>query len=66
MKKKMFIAILALLVILSTLTGCGHGSAHMSRCDFCADEKKCETRTLFGDKVEICADCQAFMGTVFQ
>lgn len=63
--KKMLSIILLLVILLTILCGCGRG-VQSAKCDFCADEKPCMTKTFLGDEVKICDDCQALMGTVFQ
>lgn len=52
MKKN--ITILALLIVLlSLLAGCGQ----KVECDFCNEVKKCETRYMLGEGINICKDC---------
>ena len=62
------IAIITLLTTLTTLSGCDMDASgtEITRCDFCADEKPCQSKTFMGDEVKICDECQAFMGTVFE
>lgn len=53
MKKKMIVAMVLLGALLFTLTGCGQRAV----CDFCGEEKKCETRTMLGEEINVCEDC---------
>lgn len=35
-------------------TGCGK----KVKCDFCGETKSCQKKTIFGEEVNICSDCQ--------
>lgn len=34
------------------------GCKKKAECDFCGETKKCKTETIFGEKVNICSDCE--------
>lgn len=53
MKKKAVFVLLTFLLLMATLAGCGRKAV----CDFCSEEKKCETRTMLGEEINICEDC---------
>lgn len=52
--KKLLIITIMIASMLSTMTGC----AQKTKCDFCADEKYCDTQTMWGEEVHICNECQ--------
>ena len=58
MKKKMIVVFALIAALLSTLAGCGQ----KVECDFCGEEKKCETSSLFGDEINVCEDCLDELG----
>ncbi len=55
MKKKIIATIAAGTLLLSMLTACGQKAT----CDFCGEEKICATKSVFGEEIKICGDCQS-------
>ena len=54
MRKKMIATVTLLVMLLAMLlTGCKKTAV----CDFCGEKGKCETRTVFGEELDICVDC---------
>ena len=60
--KKVFAAITILMVLLSVMSGCGK----KVKCDFCADEKKCEAIEILGDELNICKECKKELAEMFE
>lgn len=52
--KKRIVGLMLVVTIMGVLAGCG-GKAE---CDFCGEEKRCETRTVWGEEIHCCKDCQ--------
>ena len=55
MKKKIIAAIAACMLLLSILTACGQKAT----CDFCGKEKVCTIKSVLGEEIAICGDCQS-------
>ena len=56
MKKRLskVLALVSVMVMLTiSLTGCGK-----TTCDICGNEARCKSVEFFGEKVNICGDCQ--------
>lgn len=60
MKKKLFVVTVAAALLLG-LIGCGAKTT----CDFCGEEKHCETKTVMDGEFHICEDCINEMETAF-
>ena len=50
MKKRIFVC---LCLVAMFATGCGN----KVECELCGEEKAGETRTVFGEKTDVCDDC---------
>ena len=48
-------------MVMATLAGCGK-----VECDFCGDEKRCETRTVWGEEINCCKDCLDELNDMFR
>ncbi len=60
MRKTRFIfTVLAILVAFSSCNP-------KSECDFCGKEKSCKTTILYDEEVNICDDCSAEIGNMFE
>ena len=53
MRNKIVALILTMLTLITMLTGCGN----KVECDLCGEEKKCTTKTIFGEEISLCKDC---------
>ena len=52
---KKTIAILKVsIMLMMVLTGCGK----KAECYFCGEEKRCNTKTIMGEKLDYCKDCE--------
>ena len=54
MRNKIIALALMALTLVTMLVGCG---GNKTKCDFCGEEKKCTTKTIFGEEISICDDC---------
>lgn len=45
--------IMAIAIVAALFTACGE----KYECDFCGEEKSCQTRIVFGEKMYVCNDC---------
>ncbi len=52
MKKKVLALLLMAAMMLTFLTACGK-----SICFFCGEEKRCTTKKVLGEEIDICKDC---------
>lgn len=52
MKKRIAILMMAV-TMMGTLAGCGG----KTECDFCAEEKRCQIKNVWGEEVHYCSDC---------
>ncbi len=53
MKKKVLAVVITLLTFVALFSGCGNKVV----CDYCGEEKKCETKRLLDEEINICDDC---------
>ena len=61
MKRKIFTLVLSVLMAAMMLAGCGK----KVECDFCGEEKRCETVKFLGEDVNICGDCRDDINELF-
>lgn len=54
MKKRILITMMCCAMIFGGHIGCGKNT---QVCDFCEEEKTCQTKNVFGEEVYICDDC---------
>ena len=55
MKQKKIVAMIVLfMVIMGCIGGCRQET---SKCEFCYQEKVCETREILEEEVKVCKDC---------
>ncbi len=59
--RKVIAGVLLMVTIMGALTGCGT----KTECDFCGEEKRCETQTIFGEKIHYCKDCKDAINSIF-
>lgn len=60
--KKRIVAILLVLVALSTLL---FGCKKKTECDFCGEMARCDTIKIWGEECNICDDCRAEWDELF-
>ena len=51
--KKSIVKLMLVAMMAMVLGGCGSEA----ECDFCGEEKRCETRTVMGEEINCCNDC---------
>lgn len=61
MKKKLFTTIAVMSLCTMALVGCKQKAV----CDFCGETKMCTEKTVEGEKINICDDCQKEINDIF-
>ena len=57
---------IALFMLMVTIMGAFAGCGTKAECDFCGEEKKCSTKTVFGEEINYCKDCENEINDMFK